>query len=247
METTLVTGATGLVGYNVVDALLKRNRKVRALVRSMEKGKRLLPDECELIQGDITDKDSVDKAMEACSIVYHSAGFPEQWMKDPGIFQQVNVEGTQNMVNAALKKKIKRFIYTSTIDVFEAETGQEYDESNIDDKPKGTFYERSKQLADQRVVAAMEKGLPAIFLHPSGVYGPGPTESPGTNHFILKLHRGDVPVLLPGGYPLVYAVDVGEGHVLAEEKAEPGNRYILSESYYDLPQLTKIILEVIQA
>jgi len=243
METTLVTGATGLVGYNVVAALLKRNRRVRALVRSIEKGKRLLPEECELIQGDITDKDSIDKAMKDCSIVYHSAGFPEQWMKDPDVFQQVNAEGTQNMVDAALKEKIKRFIYTSTIDIFAAETGQEYDESNIDSEPKGTYYERSKQVADQRVVAAMEKGLPAIFLHPSGVYGPGHTESPGTNDFILKLYRGEVPVLLPGGYPMVYAPDVGEGHLLAEEKAAVGSRYILSEAYYDLPQLTQIILE----
>ena len=92
METTLVTGATGLVGYNIVDALLKRNRRVRALVRSIEKGKRLLPVECELIQGDTTDKDSISNAMKDCSIVYHSAGFPEQWMKDNSIFQRVNVE-----------------------------------------------------------------------------------------------------------------------------------------------------------
>ena len=236
METTLVTGATGLVGYNVVDALLKRNRRVKALVRSTEKGKRLLPEECELVQGDITDKDSLVKAMKGCSIVYHVAGFPEQWMKDPDIFQRVNVGGTQNMIDVALEQKIKRFIYTSTIDVFVAGAGQEYDESIIDSQPKGTYYARSKQLADQQVVAALEKGLPAIFLHPSGLYGPGPTDSPGTNDFILKLYKREVPVLLPGGFPVVYAPDVGEGHVLAEQKAEVGSRYILCESYYDLPQ-----------
>ena len=243
MGTTLVTGATGLVGYNVVVTLLKRNRKVRALVRSMEKGKRLLPSECELIQGDITDKNSIDNAMKGCSTVYHSAGFPEQWMKDPGIFQKVNVEGTRNMVDVALKQNIKRFIYTSTIDVFAAEAGQEFDETNLDPLPKGTYYERSKQLADQLVAAAIQKGLPALFLHPSAVYGPGPSESPGTNDLILKLSQGKVPVLLPGGYPVVYASDVGEGHVLAEEKAAVGSRYILSEAYYDLPEMAKIILE----
>ena len=218
METTLVTGATGLVGYNIVDALLKRNRRVKALVRSIEKGKRLLPAECELVQGGITNKDSLVKAMKDCSIVYHVAGFPEQWMKDPDIFQRVNVGGTQNMIDVASNQKIKRFIYTSTIDVFAAEAGQKYDESIIDSRPKGTYYERSKQLADQQVVAALEKGLPALFLHPSGVYGPGPTDSPGTNDFILKLYRGEVPVLLPGGYPVVYAPDVGEGMYLLNKK-----------------------------
>jgi dihydroflavonol-4-reductase len=243
METTLVTGATGLVGYNIVDALLKRNRKVRTLVRSVEKGKRLLPDACELVKGDVTDKDSLDKAIKGCSVVYHAAGFPEQWMKDPGIFERVNAQGTKNMIEVALAAKIKRFVYTSTIDIFAADTGQEYDESTIDSEPKGTDYERSKQLSDQYVVTAMEKGLPAVFLHPSGVYGPGPTDSPGTNDFILKLHKKQVPVLLPGGYPVVFAPDVGEGHVLAEEKAEKGSRFILSEAYYDLPQLAQMILE----
>ena len=243
MGTTLVTGATGLVGYNIVVALLKRNRKVKALVRSMKKGKRLLPSVCELIQGDITDRNSIDNAMEGCSTVYHSAGFPEQWMKDPGIFEKVNVDGTRNMVEVAFKKNIKRFIYSSTIDVFAAEAGREFDETNLDSLPKGTYYEHSKQLADQLVVAAMQKGLPALFLHPSAVYGPGPSDSPGTNDFILRLSRGKVPVLLPGGYPVVYAPDVGEGHVLAEEKAEVGSRYILSEAYYDLSEIAKTVLE----
>ena len=243
MEITLVTGATGLVGYNVVGALLRRNRKVKALVRSIDKAQKLLPQKCELVQGDITDIDSLANAIKDCSIVYHVAGFPEQWMRNPDIFLRVNVGGTQNMIDVALQHKIKRFIYTSSIDVFAAETGQEYDESDIDPQPKGTHYERSKQLADQRVVAGLKKGLPALFLHPCGVYGPGPTDSPGTNDFIVKLYKREVPVILPGGYPVVYAPDVGEGHVLAEQKAEVGSRYILCESYHDLTELTQIILE----
>ncbi len=240
---TLITGATGLVGYNIVAALLKRKRKVRALVRSLEKGRRLLPPECELVQGDITDIESIKTAMNGCNIIYHAAGFPEQWMKDPDIFTQVNVMGTQNMIDVALSQKVTKFIYTSTIDVFDGKSGEEYDESIIDPNPKGTFYERSKQLADQRVAAALEEGLNAIFLHPAGVYGPGPTDSPGTNDFIMKLHKGDIPVLLPGGLPLVFGPDVGEAHVLAEEKAKIGSRYILSESYQELKSLAQIILE----
>lgn len=242
MEMTLVTGGTGLIGYNIIEALLKKGRKVRALVRSLEKGKRLLPKECELIQGDITDPSSLVPAMEGCSVIYHVAGFPEQWMKDPSIFQAINVGGTQNMVDIALEKKVKRFVYTSTIDVFKGETGEEYDESLIDPNPKGTYYERSKQEADRLVVAGMKKGLPAVFLHPSGLYGPGPTESLGTNDLILKIRLGKLPVLLPGGLPLVYAPDVALGHLLAEEKAEVGSRYILSEGYYELTQFTKMAM-----
>ncbi len=68
----------------------------------------------------------------------------------------------------------------------------------------------------------MEKGLPAIFLHPAGLYGPGPTDSPGMNDLFKKLDKKQVPVLLPGGLPLLYGPDAGEGHVLAAEKSESG-------------------------
>ena len=119
MSTTLVTGATGLAGYNIVKVLLKRNRKVRALVRSIEKGRKILPNTVELVQGDITDKSSLIEAMKGCNIIYHAAGYPEQWQKDPETFHRVNVAGTQNMIDVAIESKIEKFIYTSTIDVFE--------------------------------------------------------------------------------------------------------------------------------
>ena len=241
-KTTLVTGGTGLIGYNIILALLKRKRKVKALVRSIAKGKKLLPSEVELVQGDITDKYSIHEAMIGCKIVYHAAGFPEQWMKKNSIFEEVNVTGTQNMIDTSIEQKIEKFIYTSTIDVFKGEKGKFFDESIIDKEPKGTAYERSKQKAFQLVLNAIENGLPAINIHPAGLYGPGPTESPGINSFIVDLKKGKVPMLLPGGLPLVFSEDVGGGHVLAEEKGMIGESYILSENYYDLPFLAKEIL-----
>jgi dihydroflavonol-4-reductase len=242
MDTTLVTGATGLVGYNIVHALLQRGRRVKALVRSIDKGKALLPSMCELAQGDITDQAAVRSAMQGCSVVYHAAGLPEQWLPDPARFRNVNVGGTQNTLDAALVHGIQRFIYTSTIDVFAGQAGQEFDESRLDPQPRGTYYERSKQVADQQVVAALQRGLPAIFLHPSAVYGPGPTRSAVLNDAIRQLQHGQLPALPPGGCAVVFAPDVGEGHVLAEEHAAIGSRYILSESYYTLAELAQTVL-----
>ena len=243
ITTTLVTGGTGLIGYNIISALLKRKRKVRALVRSVKKGKKLLPSSVELVQGDITDKASIAAAMAGCNIVYHAAGYPEQWKKDPTIFNEVNVKGTQNMIDVALSQKIEKFIYTSTIDVFKGEKGKSFNESVIDEKPKGTAYERSKQKAFQLVLNAMDKGLNTINIHPAGLYGPGPTDSPGINNLIIDLNHGKVPMLLPGGLPLVFSEDAGEGHVLAEEKGNISESYILSEGYYDLPLLAQKILD----
>ncbi|MCG8672271.1 MAG: NAD-dependent epimerase/dehydratase family protein [Pseudomonadales bacterium] len=243
MAKILVTGATGLVGYNIMQALLRREHDVRLLVRSVEKAQRLLPSTCEFVQGDITNKASLYPAFEGCDMVYHAAGFPEQWMRDNSIFQTVNVNGTRKMVDVALDVGVERFIYTSTIDVFKAAPGETYDESVIDNEPKGTFYERSKQDADVIVANALEKGLPAIFLHPSAVYGPGTlvAGSPGVNDLILRLYKGQVPALLPGGFPVVYGPDVGEGHVLAAEKAAIGERFILSERYLPLTDLAEIV------
>jgi len=242
MDATLVTGSTGLVGYHIVQALLQRGRHVKALVRSIDKGKALLPEACDLVQGDITDQASVRRAMEGCSVVYHAAGIPEQWLLDPTRFHQVNVGGTQNALDAALAHGVRRFVYTSTFDVFAGQAGHEFDESQLDPQPRGTYYERSKQVADQQVVAAVQRGLPAIFLHPSAIYGPGPASSPGVNAVIAQLQQGRLPALPPGGFAVVFAPDVGEGHVLAEEHAAVGSRYILSESYYTLIELAQTVL-----
>jgi len=241
MNKILVTGSTGLVGYHVVQALIRRGYRVKALVRSLDKSRALLPEECELVQGDITDRAAVRRAMQGCSVVYHAAGIPEQWLPDPGQFQRVNVGGTQHAVDAALAYGVERFIFTSTIDVFVGQAGYAFDESQLDPQPRDTYYERSKQAADQLVVAAMQHGLPAVFLHPAAVYGPGPSSSPGVNATIAQLRSGRLPALAPGGFGVVFAPDVGEGHVLAGEKAPIGSRYILSEAYYSLTELAQAV------
>lgn len=238
--TTLVTGATGLVGFHVVDALARRGRRARALVRSEEKGRRILGNRAELAVGDVTDPASLAAAMTGVDVVYHAAGHPEQWMRDPSIFDRVNVGGTENVVRACLDAGVRRLVYTSTIDVFEAAHGARFDESVLATAPKGTAYERSKQEADRVVVRALENdGLDAVFIHPAAVYGPGPAQSRGVNDFVLDLSKGKVPAVLPGGMPVVFAADVGEAEVRAAERAEKGARFIVSERFVTLRELAE--------
>ncbi|MCB1178034.1 MAG: NAD-dependent epimerase/dehydratase family protein [Leptospiraceae bacterium] len=244
METIFVTGATGAIGASLVKQLVERGKKVKALVRDLNRAKLILPSNCELVLGDVTSKESILKGMEGTDTVFHAAGLPEQWFKNPKIFQEVNVNGTKNILDSAVTMGIKKFIYTSTIDVFEGFAGKEYNEKKIDPNPKHTYYERSKQEADKLAVKALQKGLDVVFLHPSGVYGPGPGKSPGANQFIKDLILGKIPLLLPGGFPVVYVDDCALGHILAFEKGKKGDRYILSDRYISLLDLAKLVNEI---
>ncbi len=232
-----------MVGNCIAQSLLARKHGVRALVRSVDKGKRLLPAGCELIEGDVTKPETLAAAVDGCDWVFHAAGFPEQWMKDNAAFDRINAGGTENMIAAARAAKVKRFALTSTIDVFTWRSGETYDETEIDPNPKGTYYERSKQRADKLVV---ESGLDVVFLHPSAVYGTAPSDSPGVNDLMIKLANNKAPGLMPGGFPVVFAPDVGEGHVLAMEKAAPRSRFILSERYFTLKELAVHILAALE-
>lgn len=240
---TLVTGATGTVGNAVVRALLQRGRRVRALVRDVDRARGCVAREVELVRGDVTDEASVRAAVKGCAVVYHASGLPEQWLPDPRRFDEVNVGGTRHVVDAALAERVSAFLYTSTIDVFTMHPGVSFDKAEIDPRPKATAYERSKQAADRLVTDALGRGLAVRFLHPSGVYGPAPVTT-GVNDFIKRLVRREIPMLLPGGFPLVFADDVAEGHVVAEERAAAGARFILSESYWRLDAIAAAIAAV---
>lgn len=241
-DTVLLTGATGLLGNAIARLLVREGRSVRALVRNPAKAAAVVPKGCDLVAGDVTDAASVLAAAKGCDVVYHAAGLPEQWLPDPREFDRVNVDGTRHCVAAAEAVGASRFVYASTIDVFRfAPPGIRFDESELDAAPKATHYERSKQEADRLVTAAVARGLPAVFLHPSGIYGEGPLTSPGTNHLIADLVLGKVPMLLPGAIPVVHSDDVALGHVLAEKNAAVGSRYILSESTHSLADIAAMV------
>jgi len=238
---TLVTGATGTVGGAVVTELLAVGREVRALVRDPARARPLLPPAVELVQGDVTDAASCARAVTGCAAVFHTAGLPEQWLRDPRRFTEVNVLGSRNVGEAALAAKVTTFVYTSTIDVFAWRHGQPFDESTLAEAPKGSHYERSKQEADRAMVELGKRGLPVRYAHPSAVYGDAPQLNPGLNDVIVRLLRGKMPMLLPGGIPVVLAADVARGH-LALEAAPAGGRAILSESFVSLVELATTVV-----
>lgn len=244
MNKVLVTGATGLVGFSLARAVVGSGRPVKAMVRSLSRGRSLLGDEVEIVSGDVTDRSAVRNALTDCSVVYHAAGLPEQWLRDESQFGRVNFSGTSNLIEEAMSARVKRFIYVSTVDVFKGIPGKAYDERDLDPAPKSTAYGRSKQAVDRSVAAAVYEGLPAIIVHPAAVYGPGPIRSPTVNQFIRKVLDGDVPVVPPGKIPLVYAPSLAAGCLAAEAQANPGDRFIFSESYVGFREIARVVGEL---
>ena len=238
--TVLITGATGQVGNAIARRLAADGVEVRALVRSPERA-RVLPDGVQPVFGDVTDAASLREALDGAATVYHAAGIPEQWRKDTSEFARVNVEGTRNVVEAALGAGVERFVYTSTDDVLVQGPGEPFDESALSPNPPATPYQHSKQEADRIVTAALDRGLPAVFLHPAGVYGPAPFLVKGLNDLLMELAKRKTPALLPGGMAVAYSEDVADGHVRAAAHAEVGSRYLLAESFQSLTDIARAV------
>ncbi len=246
----LVTGATGKVGNAVARALLARGHEVRGLVRDAAGAR--LADGVEPVRGDVTDPPSLERAAVGCELVFNAMGLPEQWFADAEVFERVNARGTEAVVRAALKAGARRVVHTSTIDVFHAEPGSTFDESQVADYPKGTAYERSKQRAEELALAAAgdggAEGVELVIVNPAAVYGPGPTGSASFERQlfepILNGNRLAAPALPPGGCGVVLSDDVGTGQVLAAERGRPGERYILCERHVTLRELAEEVVRV---
>ena len=240
----LVTGATGKVGHAIASALLERGDHVRGLVRDARRAARILPAGIEPVTGDVTDPEGVAGAVDGCELVFNAMGLPEQWVRDQGIFDRVNAEGSGQLAAAAKRAGVRRFIHTSTHDVFDAETGERFDETMLADYPKGTPYERSKQRAEELVLAKRD-GMEVVILNPCAVYGPGPSASVSFDEdFFEPLIRKRLPALPPGGSALVFSPGVADGHLRAAERGADGERYIVADTYADFRELAETVVRV---
>jgi nucleoside-diphosphate-sugar epimerase len=240
----LVTGATGKVGHAVASALIARGDDVRALVRSPERAATVLPAGVEAVQGDVTDPPSVAAAVEGCELVFNAMGIPEQWLADEDSFDRVNALGTKAVAEMARAAGVRRLVHTSTEDVFHAETGGRFDETQVADYPKGTAYERSKQRAEGLALKA-RNGLEVVIVNPSGVYGPGPSATASFDKNMFEpLIRKRLPALPPGGLGICFTEGVASGHLLAADRGRDGERYILCDRHISLRELAETVVRV---
>ena len=217
---------------------------MRALVRDPKRAASILPAGSESVRADITDAESLVAAVEGCELVFNSMGMPEQWVRDEAIFDRVNAVGSQQLAIAAKGAGARRFVHTSTHDVFHADSGERFDETMVADYPKGTAYERSKQHAEELVLAERD-GMEVVILNPAGVYGPTPSPTPSFENGIFEpVVRKRLPAVPPGGSGYAYVEGVAAGHLLAADRGADGERYILADGYASFREMAETVREV---
>jgi len=219
-----VTGATGFLGGRVVGLLRVAGHQVHALVRDPDKAAGLRKLGVTLFTGDVTDKESMRAAMQATDGIYHIAGWYKVDTRDKRDGERVNVGGTHNVLGLMKELGIRKGVYTSSLAVYSDTHGQLMDETYHFAGKHLSEYDRSKAAAHDLVVQMISKGLPLVIAMPGVIYGPGDTSSLRTN-FVDYLTRR-LP-RIPGGtaFCLTHVDDVARGHVLAMEKAPPGETY----------------------
>jgi nucleoside-diphosphate-sugar epimerase len=226
-KTTLVTGASGLLGGAVAKALLEKGHQVRAMTRSLPRAQSLARQGAEVIQADMTDPASLQRAVSDCQIVLHFAGALTGDPGDAAYFRQVNVEGTLYLAQAALAAGVERFLHTSTAWVYGYDAGPGTSERSpyliSEDAYIDTKIEAERRLQQLRA----ERGLPLVIIQPSEVYGPG------DRHWTLMplrfIQTGKM-ILVNGGSGVIqpiYVDDVVAGVLAAARRGRIGEAYLL--------------------
>jgi dihydroflavonol-4-reductase len=224
----LVTGATGFVGSNLAAALAARGDRVRVLRRTTSQLKALGDVPVEYAVGDILDPDSLLVAMQGRELVFHVAAMSQYWRSSKETVYQVNVEGTRNVMRAALAAGVQRVVHTSSVAALGyPPRGSMADESqDFPSELRWWPYGHSKHLAELEVQNAVERGLPAVIVNPTIIIGPRDVNFI-SGSLIRASARGQLWVVPPGGSNLIHVDDVVAGHLAAAEKGRVGERYIL--------------------
>ena len=235
MKPTLITGASGFLGWHVARRLLCAGHRVRALVRPSSRIREL---DVEPVTGDLRDPESLRAAVAGCGAVFHVAADYRLWTRDAPAMFRSNVDGTRNLLTAARDAGVERFVYTSTVGCIGMPSEKPGDENTpvaIEDMYGP--YKRSKFLAEQVALEFSAAGFPVVIVNPTAPVGDHDSKPTPTGKIIVDFLKGSMPAFLDTGLNVVDASDVAEGHWLAFERGGIGERYILGRQNMTLQDI----------
>ncbi len=241
---TLVTGANGFVGANLVRELLSAGHEVRAFVRPKSDLRSLKGLEMETVFGDVLQLDSLVTAARGCNLLFHAAAVFAYWNHTPEDLKRVAVQGTLNALDAALQAEISRVVLTSSTVIFGSNTQRRVrDEMSAFNEIDA--YAIAKAAQDQAAFArAAQLGLDLVAICPGMCLGAHDYKLSPSNAIICSYLKDPWKMTWPGGCNLVSVREVARGHLLAAEKGISGQRYIVGGENLEWPAIHKLISEL---
>lgn len=242
----LLTGSSGYLGSRIAHALVDRGAPFRVLVRNPDK-LGLVPAEarCEIVAGDLCDKDAVAKALRGVKQVIHSAALVKMWVRDQEDFWRVNVDGLKSLLEEADRAGVERVVYTSSFLAAGASSDVKASEGLQNYGPYSNEYEETKAQALDWLRDAGFARFPVVALLPGVIYGPGPpTEGNLVGGMMHQYVNGRFPGLLGSGeqrWSFAYIAEVVQAHLAALEKGAPGEEYFLAGDNRSLNDLFSVI------
>jgi len=248
-----VTGASGFIGSNLVHELVARGHRVRALLRPESDTRGLAGADYEPVRGDISDVDACAAAMKGCDWCFHVAASYHLWLKDYRPMYAANVDGTRNVIQAAVNAGCSRIVYTSTVGCI----GLPKDYRGVAGRPSAeeapfshaqlsNHYKKSKFRAELIARQSARNGVPVIIVNPSAPVGPRDVKPTPTGQVIVDFLNHNMPAYLDTGLNWVHVRDVAIGHILAAEKGRVGERYILgnAQGNWTMKQAFDVLAEI---
>jgi dihydroflavonol-4-reductase len=229
MTLALVLGSTGCIGNNVVRACLDAGWAVRAFRRASSGTWMLKGLDIEQVIGDLRDSESLVRAMQGCHVVFHAAGYyPRHSLDMNGSLQEATSQ-IRRVLEAAGKTGVERLVYTSSLTTIghPADSARLADERDyyLPGSTRSAYFE-SKWLMEAEAWRFANAGLPVIIVNPTAVFGPWDSK-PTTGQVLIDVAKGRLPIWIDLEANVVDARDLGLGHVLAAERGQVGQRYLL--------------------
>lgn len=226
-----ITGATGFIGSKLTKRMIEEGNTVHALIRNPAKSKKINFENVIFKDGDLLNADSLYQGMKGCEEVYHLAAFARPWAKQQDTYYKTNVQGTLNVLLAAIKAGVRKVVITSTAGVLGPSKKDLVTENSGSNNLPFTEYEKTKILMEEKVWQLPKKQTQVVIVLPSRLYGPGELTVSNSVTKLIKLYSKGLWRLIPGnGQSIgnyVFINDVLDGLILAMKKGRSGERYII--------------------